>query len=55
MNSVFNNGIGFVVVVEPSEAEDTVSFLSAMNTEVHIIGDIVPREPGAEAVTVVGK
>ncbi len=43
MNHVFNNGIGFVIVVEPSEAEDIVAFLSAMITGVHIIGDIVPE------------
>ncbi|MGO9372220.1 MAG: phosphoribosylformylglycinamidine cyclo-ligase [Syntrophobacteraceae bacterium] len=55
MNRVFNNGIGFVIVVEPSEAEEIVSFFSAMNTGVHIIGDIVPREPGAEAVVIVNK
>jgi phosphoribosylformylglycinamidine cyclo-ligase len=55
MNHVFNNGIGFVVVVEPSEAEDIVAFLGAMNTGVHIIGDIVAREPGAGAVVIVGR
>jgi len=54
MCHVFNNGIGYVVVVEPSEADDIVAFLSATNTVAHIIGDIVPREPGAEAVAVVG-
>jgi phosphoribosylformylglycinamidine cyclo-ligase len=53
MCHVFNNGIGFVVVVEPSEAEDIVDFLSAASTETHIIGDIVPRAPGSEAVAVV--
>ena len=55
MNHVFNNGIGFVVVVEPSEAEDIVAFLGAMVRGVHIIGDIVPREPGGEAVKIVGR
>ncbi|SPF49915.1 Phosphoribosylformylglycinamidine cyclo-ligase [Syntrophobacter sp. SbD1] len=53
MNHVFNNGIGFVVVVEPSEADDIVSFLGAMLQGVHIIGDIVPREPNAGAVEIV--
>lgn len=52
MNHVFNNGIGFVVVVEPGEADDIVSFLGAMNIGVHIIGEIVPREPDAEAVRI---
>ncbi len=53
MNHVFNNGIGFVIVVEPSEAEDIVSFLGAMKAGVYIIGDIVPREPDTEAVVMV--
>lgn len=53
MNHVFNNGIGFVVVVEPGDAEDIASFLSAMNIGVYIIGDIVPREQGGKAVRLV--
>jgi phosphoribosylformylglycinamidine cyclo-ligase len=55
MNHVFNNGIGFVIVVEPSEAEDIVAFLGAMLAGVHLIGEIVPRGPNAEAVEVVGR
>ncbi|MGC9964476.1 MAG: phosphoribosylformylglycinamidine cyclo-ligase [Syntrophobacteraceae bacterium] len=55
MSHVFNNGIGFVVVVEPSEAEDIVAFLSGASVGANIIGDIVPREPGSEAVAVVGQ
>jgi phosphoribosylformylglycinamidine cyclo-ligase len=53
MCHVFNNGIGYVVVVESSEADDILAFLSGANAGAHIIGDIVPREPGAEAVAVV--
>ena len=53
MCHVFNNGIGFVIVVEPLEAKDIVDFLNAANTGAQIIGDIVPREPGVEAVAVV--
>jgi phosphoribosylformylglycinamidine cyclo-ligase len=52
MNHVFNNGIGFVVVVEPWEADEVVSFLGSMLSGVHIIGDIVPRDPGAAAVEI---
>ncbi len=55
MRHVFNEGIGFVVVVDASEAEDIVAFLNAANTGAHVIGDIVPREPGAEAVVVVDR
>jgi len=54
MNHVFNNGIGFIIVVEPSEAADIVAFLGAMHAGVHIIGEIVPRGPGAEAVEIAG-
>jgi phosphoribosylformylglycinamidine cyclo-ligase len=54
MCNVFNNGIGFIVVVEPSEAEDIVAYLGAMQTKSYIIGDIVPREPGTDAVVVEG-
>ncbi|MCE5335184.1 MAG: phosphoribosylformylglycinamidine cyclo-ligase [Desulfobacteraceae bacterium] len=53
MNHVFNNGIGFVIMVEPEEAEDVVSFLDGMQLGVHVIGDIVPREQGAEAVHII--
>ena len=52
MNHVFNNGIGFVVVVEPSEAVEIVSFLGSMLPGVDIIGDIVPRESGGAAVEI---
>jgi phosphoribosylformylglycinamidine cyclo-ligase len=55
MNHVFNNGIGFIIVVEPSEAADIVAFLGAMLAGVHIIGEIVPRGPGAEAVEIAGR
>jgi phosphoribosylformylglycinamidine cyclo-ligase len=55
MNHVFNNGIGFIIVVEPSEAEDIVAFLGAMLAGVHLIGEIVPRGPDADAVEVVGR
>jgi len=55
MNRVFNNGIGFIIVAEPGDAEEMVSFLRAMNLGVSVIGEIVPREAGADAVKVVGK
>lgn len=55
MNRVFNNGIGFIIVAEPADADEMVSFLKAMNLGVSIIGEIVPREPGAEAVRVIGQ
>jgi len=54
MNHVFNNGIGFIIVVGSSEVEDTLAFLRGMLAGACIIGEIVPREPGAEAVEIVG-
>jgi phosphoribosylformylglycinamidine cyclo-ligase len=53
MNRVFNNGIGFVLVVQPDEAEEMASFLRAMNLGASIIGEIVPREPGTRAVEII--
>ncbi|MHC1724698.1 MAG: phosphoribosylformylglycinamidine cyclo-ligase [Syntrophobacteraceae bacterium] len=53
MNHVFNNGIGFIVVVEAGDADDIAAFLRAMNIGVNIIGDIVPREQGGKAVRLV--
>jgi phosphoribosylformylglycinamidine cyclo-ligase len=53
MNRVFNNGIGFVLVVQSDEAEEMAGFLRAMNIGASIIGEIVPREPGTEAVEVI--
>ncbi|MEM5788283.1 MAG: phosphoribosylformylglycinamidine cyclo-ligase [Syntrophobacteraceae bacterium] len=55
MNRVFNNGIGFIIVAESSEAEEMVPFLRAMNLGASVIGEIVPREPGAEAVRIAAK
>jgi phosphoribosylformylglycinamidine cyclo-ligase len=55
MNHVFNNGIGFIVVVESSDVEDIGAFLRGMQVGGHIIGEIVPREPGAEAVEIAGR
>ncbi len=55
MHHVFNNGIGFILVVGPSEVEDIVAFLRGVHDGVHLIGEIVPRGPGAEAVEIVGR
>ncbi|MGO8944146.1 MAG: phosphoribosylformylglycinamidine cyclo-ligase [Syntrophobacteraceae bacterium] len=55
MNHVFNNGIGFIVVVESSDVEDIGAFLRGMQVGAHIIGEIVPRGPGDEAVEIAGR
>lgn len=53
MNRVFNNGIGFIIVVEAGEAEEVVSFVRAMDIGASIIGEIVAREAGADPVRLV--
>lgn len=53
MNRVFNNGIGYIIVLEPGDAEEAAAFLRAMNIGAFLIGEIVPRESSAEAVRVV--
>ncbi|MDR3556447.1 MAG: phosphoribosylformylglycinamidine cyclo-ligase [Syntrophobacteraceae bacterium] len=55
MYNVFNNGIGFVLVVEPSEADDIASFLGPVVGGVQIIGEIVAKEPDGRAVEIVGR
>jgi phosphoribosylformylglycinamidine cyclo-ligase len=55
MYSVFNNGIGFVLVVEPSEADDIASFLGPVVGGVQIIGEIVAKAPDGRAVEIVGR
>ena len=55
MNHVFNNGIGFIVVVESSDVEDIGAFLRGMQVGAHIIGEIVPRGLGDEAVEIAGR
>ncbi|MFZ2447702.1 MAG: phosphoribosylformylglycinamidine cyclo-ligase [Syntrophobacteraceae bacterium] len=52
MNRVFNNGIGYIFVVEAGEAEEIASFMQGMNTGASIIGEIVPRDPNAGPVRV---
>ncbi|NLI81967.1 MAG: phosphoribosylformylglycinamidine cyclo-ligase [Deltaproteobacteria bacterium] len=53
MFHVFNNGIGFVMVVDPKVAQDVIDFLIAAGEEAFRIGEIVPREREAPAVRVV--
>ncbi len=55
MYNVFNCGIGFVLVVEPAQAEDAVEFLGAMVDGVRIIGEIVAKEPEAGPVEIVSR
>ena len=47
MNRTFNNGIGMVVVVPPSQAEAAKAHLQAQGETVYQIGHIVAREDEA--------
>ncbi|MBE2261672.1 MAG: phosphoribosylformylglycinamidine cyclo-ligase [Burkholderiaceae bacterium] len=51
MNRTFNNGIGMVVVIDPSHADACAAMLREAGEKVHVIGQIALRGEGA-AVTV---
>ncbi|HOA55470.1 MAG TPA: phosphoribosylformylglycinamidine cyclo-ligase [Clostridiales bacterium] len=48
MFNTFNMGIGMVLAVEPSEAEDLVSHLQALGEKAYIIGEIISGEKGID-------
>lgn len=50
----FNCGIGMVLIVAPSVADEIVSQLNAAGESCHRIGMVQKREAGAEAVTFSG-
>jgi phosphoribosylformylglycinamidine cyclo-ligase len=52
MHRVFNCGIGMVIVVAPENAERARELLAARGEDVHAIGTVVPRIPGAPATVV---
>lgn len=47
---VFNNGIGLVLVVAEEYAQEIMQRLAALKQEAYLIGEIVPRKPGAPPV-----
>lgn len=49
----FNNGIGLVLVVRPERLADTILRLQALKEEVHLLGEVVARPPGAPPVVFV--
>ena len=40
MFNIFNMGIGFVIAVDPSEAEDAVEFFKGIGEEAYVIGEV---------------
>jgi phosphoribosylformylglycinamidine cyclo-ligase len=52
MYRVFNCGIGMVIVLSPSDANNAMDFLRAAGETVHRIGDIRQREAGEAGVIV---
>jgi phosphoribosylformylglycinamidine cyclo-ligase len=53
MYHVFNNGIGFIMVVEPGTTQEVIQLLNAMGQKATRIGEIVAREADAPPVRLV--
>ncbi len=50
MNRTFNNGIGMIVVVDPSEAVACAATLSGLGEQVYVIGQMAAQHGGAAVV-----
>ncbi len=55
MFHVFNNGIGYMLVVESAIAQEVIQLLNAMGQQARRIGEIVPRDEQAPAVRFVDR
>jgi phosphoribosylformylglycinamidine cyclo-ligase len=53
MYRVFNNGIGYLLVVSPQDSEEIIQRFSAMGQKAYCIGEIVPRLDGAASVRII--
>jgi phosphoribosylformylglycinamidine cyclo-ligase len=53
MYRVFNNGIGYLLVVSPRDSDEIIQRLSAMGQKAFYIGEIVPRLDGATSVRII--
>jgi phosphoribosylformylglycinamidine cyclo-ligase len=47
MNRTFNNGIGMIVVVDPSDAVACAATLTGLGEQVHVIGQMAVQQGGA--------
>jgi len=54
MARVFNCGLGMIAVVAPDDAAGIAAMLAAADEQVHRVGRIVGRQPGAPACAVDG-
>lgn len=55
MYHVFNNGIGYVLIVDPKAAQDIIDFLGAAGEQAYRIGKIAPRDREAPAIRFLAK
>ncbi len=53
MFRTFNMGVGMVVVVPPDQAHKALDILKARGVESFVLGEVVPRESGDEAISIV--
>ena len=54
MFKVFNNGIGYILIVEEEEVDDIISFLNQLNFNSYEIGEIVERKENSPKIELIG-
>lgn len=55
MYRVFNNGIGYILVVDSENVEEIIDRLQAMGQKAYRIGEVAPREENGASVEVVSR
>jgi phosphoribosylformylglycinamidine cyclo-ligase len=55
MHRVFNNGIGYILVVDSENVEEIIDRLQAMGQKAYRIGEVAPREENCPSVEVVSR
>ncbi len=54
MFKVFNNGIGFVIIVEKDDVDDVIAFLNSLNLKAYQIGEIIERKDNTPKIELFG-
>ena len=54
MFKVFNNGIGFVLIVEKDDVEDILSFLNSLELKAYEIGEVIERKEEESKIELLG-